>query len=542
MRSLVVKDQTANLRLALRIALGGGLGLVLAFASLMAKAPQATKPHLDPVRLQRFEEDLERLRLELKIPGMSAALVKDGAVAWAQGFGFANLEEKRPATKDTPYSIASLTKTLSSTLILRLMEQGRLDLNEPVSRYSSSFGGSDVKIKHVLSHTSDGRPGDAYQYNSDRFGLLAELIQRVAGVPFRTLLAETVLEPLGMLSTVPGMDFDAAEARGDIRLRGGTRGRYRWVLAKAARPYLLYGADEIVRAPYPTPEIDAASGVLSTVMDLAKFDAALDEHRLLSRETQERAWTPFVSNGGQPLPYGLGWFIEDLRGRRLVWHYGYIPDSFSSLYLKVPEERLTLILLANSDGLSAPFFAGPAVETSAFACSFLRHFVLPDAPGGGTAPAAAGDAASTDSGNACQAAADEAISRWLADKRASRRVPVEARARDLKPCAGRYQLRPKGVLTVTYEHGALWIDMPQDIKSRLFPLGGDRFFLKTMTMDIQFVRGARNEVTAIVFSANGATVKATRIRGGGSDAATSQDRPVDPGREEPDAAKPGIPR
>jgi CubicO group peptidase (beta-lactamase class C family) len=484
--------KTSRRRTSLKAALRAALGLALA-AALSAEVRPAAGTGLDPVRLGGFVGDLERLRLELKIPGLSAAIVKDGAVAWAQGFGFADLELRKPATKDTPYGIASLTKTLSSTLILRLVEEGRLSLDDPVSRYAPSFRDGAVRVKHVLSHTSDGRPGDAYAYNSDRFGLLAELIRNVSGTPFRALLASTILEPLGMMSTIPGMDFDAAEARGETRLGRGTRGRYRWVLARTARPYLLYGADEVVRAPFPAPQIDAASGIISTVMDLAKFDGALDDHRWLSREMQDRAWTPFVSNAGEPLPYGLGWFVEDLFGQRLVWHYGDLPDSFSSLYLKAPGKRLTLILLANSDGLSAPFFAAPAVETSAFAASFLRRFVLDDAPPGWQAPA------------------EDAIGRWLEDKRSARRVPVAVDARDLRPCAGRYRLRPKGILTVTCEKGALWIDMPQDIKSRLFPAGRDRFFLKTMTMDITFVRGGRNEVTGIRFSANGATVAAERI-------------------------------
>ena len=514
MRPASLRILTTGFRHAASTGLAAWLGLAFAVSSPSGQVPRPARPRLDPLRLQEFVGDLERFRVELKIPGISAAIVKDGAIAWAQGFGFADLENRTPATKDTPYCIASLTKVLSSTLILQFMERGLLSLDEPASKYARSFQGSDIRIKHVLSHTSDGRPGDAYKYNSDRFGLLAELIRRVSGVPFRTLLAETVLEPLGMLSTVPGRDFAAAEARGEIKLRGGTRGRYRWVLAKAARSYLLYGDDEIIRAPYPTPEIDAASGILSTVMDLAKFDAALDAHRLLSKATQDLAWKPFVANGGGPLPYGLGWFAESFQGLRLVWHYGYI-DFFSSLYLKVPDKGLTLILLANSDGLSAPFFAVPAVETSAFACSFLRHFVF---EGGAGAPAAAEPIQSY------QTAADQSISRWLADKRASQRIPVEVDARDLKPAAGRYQLRPRGVLTITYDRGGLWIDMPQDHKSRLFPLGKDRFFLKTMNMDIGLVRGARNRVTAIRFSANGATVTATRIEAGGSDAAEGRDR------------------
>src|SRR5690349_24581453 len=90
-------------------------------------------------RLERFEKQTDDLRKLLKIPGMSAVIVKDQKVLWAQGFGFADLENKIPATPDTLYHIASLTKTFASTLIMQLVEQGKLSLDEPMSHYSSDF-------------------------------------------------------------------------------------------------------------------------------------------------------------------------------------------------------------------------------------------------------------------------------------------------------------------------------------------------------------------------------------------------------------------
>src|SRR4030095_2700462 len=140
---------------------------------------------------------------------------------------------------------------------------------------------------------------------------------------------------------------------------------------------------------YPPGGIGAAAGLVSNVLDLAKYDLAIDGHTFVRAETQERAWTPASTTDGRKLPYGLGWFIQSHDGARLVWHYGYWPESFSSLYLKLPERKISLILLANSDGLSAPFLLGAGdVMRSAFANSFLRIFVreerlgraLPDPP------------------------------------------------------------------------------------------------------------------------------------------------------------------
>ena len=113
------------------------------------------------------------------------------------------------------------------------------------------------------------------------------------------------------------------------------------------------------------------------VVDLARsaafYDAALSAHVLLRSETQESAWTPFRNNSGQEIPYGLGWFVQTLDGDRVLWHYGLWGNSFSSLILKVPSRQLTLILLANSDGLSARFpLAAGDVTVSPFASAFLK--------------------------------------------------------------------------------------------------------------------------------------------------------------------------
>lgn len=522
----IYESRTIRSLIILALGLAATRGI---FADAPAPRPAAPAPApIERVRLDDFASDLEALREQLRIPALSAAIVHDRTVIWARGFGFADFERKVPATVNTPYGLASLTKVFTSTLLLGLLESRQFDLDEPMSKYCPAFTGNPALVRHVMSHTSDGTPGDQFQYNSDRYGMLDQLVLKVTGTPYRVLLARTVLDPLRMASTVPGADFEAAEARGDIRLDPGSRERYRKVVAGMAKPYKLYGDGETVRTAFPAPQIDAASGLVSTVMDLARFDAALDDHRFVSPETQDKAWSPAVANSGQSLPYGLGWFVEDFHGTKLVWHYGYLPDSYASLYLKVPSASLSLIILANSDALSAPFFATPAVETSAFACRFLRRFIAEG--NGGTAPAGPGDAASAaaqavggDAAGAaargamisdldgCEATARDAIAAWLADRRTSVRKVVGTSEPDLRGCAGRYQLRTEGVLTVTLSRGALWIDMPQDVVSELFPMGPDRFFLKTMDLELDFVRGAGGEVTSVRLTGNGATVTAARI-------------------------------
>jgi CubicO group peptidase (beta-lactamase class C family) len=122
--------------------------------------------------------------------------------------------------------------------------------------------------------------------------------------------------------------------------------------------------------------MNAASGLVSTVRDLARFDAALDSALLLREDTLAVAWSNTANaERSKVLPTGLGWFVQSYKGEPIVWHFGFIPNGYSSLILKLPSRRLTLILLANSDGLSAPFeLENGDVTRSLFATVFLRLF------------------------------------------------------------------------------------------------------------------------------------------------------------------------
>ena len=143
-----------------------------------------------------------------------------------------------------------------------------------------------------------------------------------------------------------------------------------------AKPYTLYGVGNNVLSPYPPTFISSTAGLISTVMDLATFDAALDHHVLLKKETQDLAWTPFQTNTGEQIPYGMGWFVQQIDETKVIWHYGQWP-VFSGLYIKVPQQNLTLILLANSNGVNAPFDMDKGnILVSPFAITFLKQFVF----------------------------------------------------------------------------------------------------------------------------------------------------------------------
>jgi hypothetical protein len=157
-------------------------------------------------------------------------------------------------------------------------------------------------------------------------------------------------------------------------------------VSRLAKPYRVDSTGAVVPSHEWLFQLSPANGVVSTVLDLARFDAAVDGDALLSPAMRRLMWSPAKAPDGHPFPYALGWFVQQYAGTRLVWHNGNLPDRYSALYLKVPDSKLTLLLLANSDALSMPFrLAAGDVSKSAFACAFLTivgRVVSSDARGG----------------------------------------------------------------------------------------------------------------------------------------------------------------
>lgn len=484
----------------------------LASAQNAGSANVKTPDSPDAARLARLERSLESLRQDLKIPALSAAVVKDQQVLWARGFGYADPEHKIPATEHTPYHLASLTKTFASTVVMRLVQEGKVGLDDPVSKYGITLeSGGVIRVKHLLSHTSEGNPGEHYSYNGNRFGELDKVIEKATGKSFGELLIADILDPLDMTETAlnvapvvhtvtpPGGDpraeaevraavanfvagynsgnveqikdvlapqrngfqgeggflrdiVDLEELRGAFKsgvklsfemreleaavygdtalttgFFGGTvtlpngdgrrdgpwraslvwnrqggawklvhshlspanaalvtdnwRRRFESVSQTLAQPYGLDDKFNPVKIKYPT-YFGTAAGLMASVLDMAKYDIAIDRHKFLNEATQKLAFTPFTSTKGEPLPYGLGWFTQDYKGLRLIWHYGYWVGN-SSLIVKVPERNLTFIAMANTDNLSRPTDLGAGdVLSSPVGMAFLKTFIFPEKFGG----------------------------------------------------------------------------------------------------------------------------------------------------------------
>jgi CubicO group peptidase (beta-lactamase class C family) len=349
-----------------------GVAVLVATVALAWVAPFTVRaqPSADlDRRLALFARYVDALRAQAGIPGLSAAVVSDGRVLWEGGYGLADVETRVAAAPDTPYRIASLTKTFTSTLLMRCVEAGTLNLDARINTYTTSVPDQAATVRHVLSMTSDAPPGSRYRYDGDRFSALTPVVQACTGAPYRVALAAQILTRLGMMDSVPGQELEATSPESTL-FDGPTLDRYRRVLGRLAKPYTTRNG-RAVPGDYPPRGINASAGLVSTVRDLARYDAALDARILVSSESQSAAWTPFRLTDGGSSPYGLGWFSQSTPAGPAIWHYGLWP-TFSSLLLKLPERGVTLILLANSDGLSARFpLADGDISVSPFARAFI---------------------------------------------------------------------------------------------------------------------------------------------------------------------------
>ena len=419
----------------------------------------------DRNRLERFEKQVDDLRALLKIPGMSAVIIKDHKVLWAKGFGFADLENRIPATPDTLFHLASVTKTFAATLIMQLVEQRKLSLDEPMSHYSTDFKDDSVKIKHIISHTSAGTPGERFRYDGNRYDYLTAVIEKKTGKRFGEVVVETFFDPLGMSNSVPYHHIVVEADKWTASLGKEHLDRYKKSLERLAQPYTYYGKGEIIHTDYPYPDfIGAAAGLLSSVQDMAKYDIAIDQHAFIKKETQEQAWTPFVSNSGKRLPYGLGWFVMKHHGTRLIWHTGDWGNGFSAFYLKVPEKKLSLIMLANSEALVEHQYAiGEVMVDDAvrnvFVCSFLGVWEL---------------------AYGCEKNSRTAMGKFIEQRRASGRDAIRVDPRILETYVGKYQFETLGnrIYTFTREGDRLYFSTTEGSRNELLADTETTFFLK----------------------------------------------------------------
>ncbi|MBE4749072.1 beta-lactamase family protein [Corallococcus sp. ZKHCc1 1396] len=324
------------------------------------------------------------------LPGASVVVIHDGQVVLRRAYGLAELEQRTPATPESNYRLASLSKQFTATAILLLVQDGRLRLDDRVVDVLPGFPPSlrEVRVHHLLQHTSGiwdyedfvpptqtvqvkdrdvltllsrtdrtwFAPGTAVRYSNSGYAVLALIVEQVGGMPFARFLHERVFVPSGMRSTVAHEEGVSSVPRRAYGYAAGPTGF-------------------IPRDQSPTSAVLGDGGIYASVVDLVAWDRALESQALLLAETRRQAWTPPTLPDGTRSRYGFGWFVDEDGGRQRLSHHGET-CGFTNAIVKYPEQRLTVIVLTNRAG-GAPWtlaqrvadlwLGGPAKEGPASA-------------------------------------------------------------------------------------------------------------------------------------------------------------------------------
>jgi CubicO group peptidase (beta-lactamase class C family) len=339
-----------------------------------------------------FGRYLKPLAQQIGMPGVSAVILQDGIVARTYNYGFADVDRQIRMTADTPVPIGGITQAMTGVLMGVCIDRFRYEIDSDIRAVVPAFPTAETSARQVLSHSTGGR----FKYDPQLFTQLTPVVEspRCFTKTYREAIAGEILDRLALRRTVPGLDLMRPEGAGARALFDPAAvERYQRVLAEVATPYKIDVRGRATPSVYPSYGVDAASGVVSTVNDLADFERQLDSDDgiPLSSFTLNRMWSnqsfTFTNpNGTQftvQMPTGLGWFVTNESGQRLVWTFGHIQDASSALIVKMtktpPGQRpvnFTLIMLANSGGLASGYDLENAnVTSSPFVKVFLRLFI-----------------------------------------------------------------------------------------------------------------------------------------------------------------------
>ena len=273
------------------------------------------------------------------MPGLSAAILQNGTVVWRYNYGYADVERKIPTRVRHTVSGRRRHAGGHRCLLGVCIDRFGFNIDDNIRQAYPAFPVADTSTRQVVSHSTGGR----YRYDPPLFTLLTPVVESPGCLnqPYRKAMAVEVLDRLAMTRSVPGLDLNRPEGAGARALFDEAAvSKYQALLADVAVPYRIDSKGHSTRSDYPSYSLDAATGLVSTVEDLAKFEGQLDKRNghPLSFSTLDQMWSNqiFTINNVQiAMPTGLGWFVTNESGQRLVWTFGHIPDAGSALIVKI---------------------------------------------------------------------------------------------------------------------------------------------------------------------------------------------------------------
>jgi CubicO group peptidase (beta-lactamase class C family) len=337
---------------------------------------QAAQPADEVARTVRGEMEKQH------IPGLALLVSRNGVPILEQGFGLASVELNVPVTPETVFQSGSVGKQFTATAVMLLVDEGKIDLSDPLTKYfpDGPVWWKEVTIRELLSHTAaftdypkdfDLRkdysedellkiveaipaaypPGTSWKYSNLGYVTLGVLIHKVSGQYFGDFLQDRVFKPLGMSTTRIMSEADIIPNRAaGYRLDKGQLKNQEWVS--------------------PSANSTADGSLYFTILDVAKWDAALYTEKVLKESSKREMWTVASLNDGKPNPahYGFGWFIESRKGHRVVEHDGRW-QGFSTQISRYLDDGITVVILANqgmcdphliADKVAAPYLSKEA--------------------------------------------------------------------------------------------------------------------------------------------------------------------------------------
>jgi D-alanyl-D-alanine carboxypeptidase len=295
-----------------------------------------------------------------QIAGLALMVIKDGKPVKTSCYGVANLEWNVPVTTDTVFEIGSVTKQFTAACILMLAEDGKLSIDDKISKHLKNTPPTwtNITIRNLLTHTSgiknytvlDGfelskhmtqaqfiekmgslplnfQPGDSWQYCNSGYNLLGFIVENASGKKYWDFLQERIFGPLQMTNTtsrIPSI-----------------------IVPHRAAGYELTNHVRINR-DYDLTDLFSAGAIITTITDFAKWNSVLSGNSLLKSSSKELWWTPAKLNDGTIKNYGFGWFLDPLDGHKDIGHGG-ATSGFSSTIQRFPDDNLSILILTNVD-------------------------------------------------------------------------------------------------------------------------------------------------------------------------------------------------
>ncbi len=546
--------------------------VILSVISYCITSPLAAQP----LNIKKLAVDYDKMLLEQFKPGETgcAALVaKDGQVIYTRAFGLANLELNVPMQPDMVFRIGSITKQFTAIAILQLMEQGKLSLQDEITKFIPDYPTQAYKItvEHLLTHTSgiksytnvpgyiknvrtdmtpeelinsfknlpmEFAPGTKWNYNNSGYVLLGYIIEKVTGKTYADYIQENFFTPLGMTSTCYGSD---------------TR-----IIKNRAYGY-QQGSEGIVNSDYCSmTQPYAAGSIMSTVGDLFKWHQALYEGKLVKKETLEKAVTEYKLSDGKGANYGYGYFLSQLQGSPTVEHGGGILGYLtSSVYL--PKEDVFVALFSNSTAKAPEFtalkMAAMAIGKPLITTGITVDEVTLDQYAGiyvndsgrevtikrdGTQLAATLAGAGTRkmfplekdkflvedafmyatfnrdaSGKIISFVSDDRgrLDTWkLTEKKIEEKKVITVSETTLDLYTGEYELQPGFTVTFTREGNRLMTQATGQGKFEVFPESETKFFLKVVDAQVEFVADPDGKFNRMILYQGGQKIEGKRMK------------------------------